>query len=61
MVQTSCGCGVPLFEYRAERDVLDRSAERKGEAGIESYWREKNLTSLDGLPTGLLDADLVTE
>jgi hypothetical protein len=56
-VQTSCGFGVPQFDYRAERDVLDRWAERKGEAGIESYWREKNLTSLDGLPTGLLEAE----
>jgi Pyridoxamine 5'-phosphate oxidase len=59
LVQTSCGFGVPLFDYRAERDVLDRWAERKGEAGIESYWREKNLTSLDGLPTGLLEAEPV--
>jgi hypothetical protein len=57
LVQTSCGFGVPQFDYRAERDVLDRWAERKGEAGIESYWREKNLTSLDGLPSGLLEAE----
>ena len=27
----------------------------KGEDGIEAYWREKNLESMDGLPTGLLD------
>jgi hypothetical protein len=60
LVQTSCGFGVPLFDYRDERDVLDRWADRKGEAGIESYWQEKNLTSLDGLPTGLLDAEPVS-
>lgn len=54
LVQTSCGYGVPLFDYRAERPNLDRWAEAKGQDGLEAYWREKNLTSMDGLPTGLL-------
>jgi hypothetical protein len=55
LVQTSCGYGVPRFEYCGDRDGLDRWAESKGEAGIEAYWCEKNLTSLDGLPTGVLE------
>ena len=55
MVQTSCGYGVPLLNYERERDGMDRWAEKKGEAGIEAYWREKNLASIDGLPTGLLE------
>jgi hypothetical protein len=55
LVQTSCGYGVPLFDYRGERDTLTRWAEAKGEAGLEAYRREKNVRSLDGLPTGLLD------
>ena len=55
LVQTSCGFGVPLLDYRGERSSLDRWSEVKGEAGIEAYWREKNVTSMDGLPTGLFD------
>jgi hypothetical protein len=55
LVQTSCGYGTPLFEYRGERPSLDNWAHAKGEEGLEAYRREKNLVSIDGLPTGLLD------
>jgi len=55
LVQTSCGYGTPLFAYRGERPSLDNWAHAKGEAGLKAYWREKNLVSIDGLPTGLLD------
>jgi hypothetical protein len=55
LVQTSCGFGVPLFEHRGERDTLDRWAAAKGPEGIEAYWHEKNVLSMDGLPTGLFD------
>jgi Pyridoxamine 5'-phosphate oxidase len=55
LVQTSCGYGVPLFDYKGERPTLTRWAEAKGEAGLEAYRREKNARSLDGLPTGLLE------
>jgi hypothetical protein len=59
LVQTSCGYGVPLFDYVGERDQMDRWAEAKGPEGIEAYWREKNQVSLDGFPSGLLeDAEL---
>lgn len=57
LVQTSCGFGVPLFDYRGERPAMDRWAEAKGEAGLEAYWREKNTRSIDGLPTGLFEED----
>jgi Pyridoxamine 5'-phosphate oxidase len=57
LVQTSCGFGVPLFEYAGERPTLTRWAEAKGEAGLAAYRREKNLRSIDGLPTGLLDEE----
>jgi hypothetical protein len=57
VVQTSCGFGVPLFDYRAERPTLDRWAENKGEAGLIAYQRENNRVSLDGLPTGLFDRE----
>ena len=55
LVQTSCGFGVPLFEHQGERTAMDAWAARKGEAGIDAYWREKNVRSIDGLPTGLFE------
>jgi Pyridoxamine 5'-phosphate oxidase len=54
-VQTSCGYGVPLFDYRGERPSLDNWAHSRGEEGLEAYRREKNVVSIDGLPTGLLE------
>lgn len=54
LVLTSCGHAVPFFKYRGERDLLRKSAERRGQAGIEEYWREKNQISLDGKPTNIL-------
>lgn len=56
LVQTSCGYGVPLLDYRDERAQMDGWAKAKGPDGIRDYWAEKNLVSMDGLPTGLLDA-----
>ncbi len=55
-VQTSCGFGVPLMDFVGERDTALRWAEAKGEAGLESYRAEKNLASVDGLPTHLAAA-----
>ncbi len=51
MVQTSCGMGVPLFDYLGDRDALINWSEKKGDDGIKQYWRDKNQTSLDGKPT----------
>jgi hypothetical protein len=53
-VQTSCGHGVPMYEFKAERDLLPRSAEKRGEEGIKAYQRQHNQVSIDGLPTKLL-------
>lgn len=58
-VMTSCGYGVPLFDYVDERTQLTRWAESKDEKGLEEYWRQKNMKSIDGLPTGLLEDDVV--
>lgn len=58
LVQTSCGYGVPLFDYAGERETLRRWAEHKGETGLEEYWRLKNARSIDGLPTGLAEEKL---
>lgn len=54
-VQTSCGFGAPLFDYQSERTAMDKWADTRGEAGIDAYWREKNVRSIDGLPTGLFE------
>jgi hypothetical protein len=53
LVQTSCGYGVPLFDYKEERPTLRAWAENKGEAGVAAYRRKKNVVSLDGLATGV--------
>jgi len=52
-VQTSCGFGVPLYEFQGHRDMLPAWAEKKGSEGIERYQREKNVASIDGMPTTL--------
>ncbi|GEP94968.1 pyridoxamine 5'-phosphate oxidase family protein [Chitinophaga cymbidii] len=52
-VQTSCGFGVPLYEYTGERDHVQKWAEKKGPGGLETYKAEKNQFSIDGLPTAL--------
>ena len=55
LVLTSCGYGVPLFEYAGERSTLMRWAEAKGEEKLEEYRKEKNAFSISGLPTGMFD------
>lgn len=60
LVQTSCGFGVPLYGYRGERPALARWAEAKGVEGLETYRREYNAHSIDGLPTGLLEEEALT-
>jgi hypothetical protein len=53
LVLTSCGYGVPLFQFRGDRHMLERWAEAKGRENLEEYRREKNAYSIDGLSTGL--------
>jgi hypothetical protein len=56
MVQTSCGFSVPYYTYDGERDQAERWADNKGTDGLEAYKAEKNLKSIDGLPTALFGA-----
>ena len=53
LVQTSCGFGVPLYDYVGERDIHFEWAEKKGADGLHEYIQKNNLKSLDGLPTNL--------
>lgn len=55
LVQTSCGFGVPLFEYQEQRTLMDSWAANKGYGGLHAYRQEKNRVSIDGYPTGLPD------
>ena len=50
-VKSSCGFGVPIYKYNGERDHAFKWAENKGEDGLEDYKKEKNMISMDGLPT----------
>jgi hypothetical protein len=52
-VQTSCGMGVPLYEYQGQRDALVNWAVKKGEQGVQEYHQVKNRVSIDGLLTPL--------
>ena len=53
MVQTSCGYGVPRYEFSEQRPTLVKWSKNKSDQDMEAYWREKNLRSLDGADTGL--------
>ncbi len=51
LVHTSCGFGVPLYDFVGQREMLNEWAERKERTtGIKQYWQDKNAISLDGEP-----------
>jgi hypothetical protein len=50
-LQSSCGFGVPLYEFRGQRDLIIEWAEKKGDDALREYRQKKNHTSIDGLPT----------
>lgn len=52
-VQTSCGMSIPFYEYQGEREQLNDWAAGKSDEEIKEYWKNKNTTSIDGLPTGI--------
>jgi predicted pyridoxine 5'-phosphate oxidase superfamily flavin-nucleotide-binding protein len=56
-VSDSCGFGVPLFEYRGDRDALAQWSESKGPTRLAEYRQEKNARSIDGLPGWGMDQE----
>ncbi|KAF7979858.1 hypothetical protein HWV62_40617 [Athelia sp. TMB] len=60
-VGTSCGYAVPLYAFQAHRTRLldyfarceerDRVEQGPADKGLRAYWLEKNMQSIDGLPT----------
>lgn len=54
-IQTSCGYAVPTAENFKERNTLRKWSEKKGDEGVEQYWKDNNIKSLDGYPTFIFD------
>ncbi len=48
-VSHSCGYGVPLYDFKSERDHVDKWTAAKGVDGVEAYQKERNAWSIDGL------------
>ncbi len=56
LVQTSCGTGVPVLEFRrsrAEQELVPFYADM-GADGVKDFWQRRNLLTIDGKPTGAL-------
>jgi hypothetical protein len=49
-IQSSCGFGVPLMDFVADRDRLETAFAKRGDDALPGYWAAKNATSVDGLP-----------
>jgi hypothetical protein len=49
-ISDSCGFSVPLMDYVADRDLLDRSQERRAPEYFDEYRSTRNAVSIDGLP-----------
>jgi hypothetical protein len=49
-VADSCGYGVPLMDYKAERRSIENYVKDKGVDELRAYLKEHNAVSIDGLP-----------
>jgi len=58
LVQTSCGFGVPFYDFVGDRSDLPDWTERKGKEGVKRYWQERNAISIDGIETGIAEGNL---
>ena len=57
LVQSSCGSGVPVMAFEADRanaELVPHFA-AMGADGVEAYWRRKTATTIDGFDTGLFE------
>ncbi len=56
---SSCGSGVPVMTVEAIRgnDELEPFYAAMTEEQLRDYWSRKNVTSIDGLPTGIFEGD----
>lgn len=53
----SCGYGVPLYDFRSQRDSLGNYFSKQSTDDIVEYRRKRNSKSLDGLPGLALSAE----
>ena len=58
-IADSCGYSLPLMDFRADRDVLDKVQEHNGDDYYPKYWQDHNACSIDGLPAMPVTADAV--
>jgi hypothetical protein len=49
-ISDSCGHGVPLMDYVADRQLIEKWSATKGPQGLAEYRAAKNNTSIDGIP-----------
>lgn len=54
LVQISCGMAVPYYTYTGDRELLTDWAKKKGD-GLKQYWEEKNQSSIDNIPTHIIE------
>lgn len=57
MAQASYGSAVPVISSERDRgsQELVPFYEKMGLTGVTEYWRERNMLSMDGYPTGALN------
>lgn len=48
-ISTSCGSGVPLYEYQGQRETLLHWTDKQGPDKLLEYQKKKNAVSIDGL------------
>ena len=53
LVQTSCGMGVPYYEYSEDRELLNDWAQKIGNEELKKYWLEKNQLSIDEISSNI--------
>jgi len=54
-LMTTCGFGVPLYEFKEDRAMLPEFSCNMGDEKMDEYRHKKNQESIDGLPTHLFD------
>lgn len=54
-VNNSCGMGVPLYDFKGQRDELNEFYDNSSKEEHIAYMKKKNLISFDGKDTKLFD------
>ena len=57
-IQDSCGYGVPLYEFRGDRDSLPRYLESKSPEQVQDFIAKFNATSIEGMSGLELQSDV---